>query len=120
MPCSAASIERRAPPASLSLGSPRGLATLYVIFTLASNLLDRLAWKEIGTPYTDFLSFVLLIPIGSVLYRAQKIVNVACGNPTGQTNRRLSASNYLWIVLGLLLWLLTLLDLYEIIFGLPV
>ena len=100
--------------------SASGIATLYVICTLASNLCDRLAWKEIGTPYTDFLSLILLIPIGWALHEAQKVVNLACGDPAGKTNRRISGLNYLWIFLGTFLWLLIFVDLYDLVFGLPV
>ena len=43
--------------------SPDGLATLWVILSIANRIFDRLISKEIGFPTTDIIGFLLLIPL---------------------------------------------------------
>lgn len=88
--------------------SPGLLATAFVMMQIASSLCDRLAWKEIGSPYTDWVAFALMPPIGYVLWRIQDAANHACGQPDGDSNRRITWANGVWLVLGALLWLLVL------------
>lgn len=85
---------------------PAAAATVYVIAQIGGNVLDRLASREIGSPYTDLAAIALVVPAGLALLRMQHAANRASGDPHGDGNRRLTAANYAWIVLGALLWLL--------------
>ena len=80
--------------------NPQALATSFVIFQLVNNIIDRL-------PKTDFdnieigIELVVMLPVmGSILYAAQRAINVACGDPDGERNSTLSVANWLWIVIG--------------------
>ncbi|SFL10779.1 hypothetical protein [Lysobacter sp. cf310] len=91
--------------------SPATAATIYVISKLASGVLDRLAGREIGSPYTDMLSLVLLVPLGVSLLSLQRAANHASGDPQGESNRHFTWANYLWLLAGALLWLMVLIGL---------
>lgn len=95
------------------------LALLYVVFRIVENVSDRLAWKEMGSPHTDIVALVSLLPIGWILVQAQKAANIACDDPDGETNSKLTRPNYFWVILGVLLWLLVGVGLYDTIVGLP-
>ena len=83
-----------------------GHATLTVIIMVVSNLVDRLANKTIGSPYTDYLALLLLAPMLMLLLKAQPMINAACGDPSGQGNSKFTAANYVWFALGALFWAL--------------
>ena len=97
--------------------SPGVLASGYVIFQIVGSLCDRLAAKEIGSPTTDIIGLLALGPIVYCLWGIQDAANRACGQPNGESNRDFTWANWVWIVLGLLLWGLVLLGL-AMIFGL--
>jgi hypothetical protein len=103
---------RRSDAARTFFWSPRSLATGYVVFSILMNICDRLSFKNIGSPLTDLLGFVLLVPIVLILLRAQQAANLAAGDPEGTHNSRLTLANIAWLILGTLLWLLSLLGLY--------
>ncbi|MDH5434214.1 MAG: hypothetical protein OEY19_09730 [Gammaproteobacteria bacterium] len=96
-----------------------GLAVIFIISSIISNVSDRLSAKEIGSPVTDLIGLVLIPVIAWVLYKAQKVANIACGDPAGELNSELTAANYIWILLGLGLWAMVLLGLYVILIGTP-
>jgi hypothetical protein len=81
-------------------------ATLVVIFNIASNILDRLSRKEIGTPYTDIAAILAMVIVGGLLFYVQKIINFACNDPLGEANNTLTGLNYLWISLGAIIIIL--------------
>jgi hypothetical protein len=97
--------------------SPGSLATMYVICTVVGHVCDRLARKSIGSPVTDFSSLLLLPLVGFALYKAQDAINVACDEPNGESNGDLSWANWVWIVLGAILWLLIAIGLYYMLLG---
>lgn len=94
--------------------APAGLATFYVLLAVTSNIFDRLAMKEIGSPATDLVSIVLFPAIYLILLRAQKAINTSQNDPEGNSNKKLTAANYIWIILGLALWGLVLLGLLAV------
>lgn len=96
---------------------PGHVAALYVIFAVLSNVLDRVAAKEIWSPEADVLSLLFIVPVFYALLTAQKAVNLAEGSEAVATNDRLTWVNAVWIALGLLMWALTILGLL-MIFGL--
>ena len=81
-----------------------GLATLYVILTIASNAFERMATKGIGLPYSNIAGYLILLFLGLIFFNAQKTANLASGDPEGENNNSFSPANFLWIVIGLCLW----------------
>ena len=94
-------------------------ATVYVIFTIVGNIADRLAYRAVGEPLTDFIGILVLPVIAWSLYKAQLAANIACNDPDGARNNELNALNYLWLFLGSLLWILIGIGLYDLTVGLP-
>lgn len=97
--------------------SPGALATGYVLSALAGNVLGRLSGKDIGSPITDVLALLMLVPETYVLYRAQLAINVAEGDPSGLRNSRFTAANIIWLVLFGLFWLAVIAGLFLIFSG---
>lgn len=91
--------------------NPGGLATTYVVFSVLSQVLDRLSMKEIGSPYTDILSLLALPIIYVALAKAQKAINFSQDDPLGTSNSTFTPANYIWFALGILLWLMVLVGL---------
>ncbi|QNP39389.1 hypothetical protein [Lysobacter solisilvae (ex Woo and Kim 2020)] len=88
---------------------PNLLAWGYVVAQIISTVCDRLAAKEIGSPTTDLVATVALLPIGYCMWGLQKAANLACAQPHGESNRDFTWANWVWIVIGALLWLVILL-----------
>jgi hypothetical protein len=84
--------------------SPGAHATVFVIFSIVGSVLDRLSANSIGSPYVDVLSILTLLPAAYAMLQAQKAANAACGDPKGATNARLTPANYVWLIIGLVLW----------------
>lgn len=91
--------------------SPSVIATLVVILQIISNGLERMAARSFGSPTTDVLSLLSLLPLGGALWVIQSAANAACGDPRGRRNAKLTAANYAWIALGLLFWIFALVGL---------
>ena len=84
--------------------NPTMLATIYVIATVAERLIDSLI-KQAKLPsglgsYTWLATPILIY----VLYKAQIAANIACGDEDGESNRKITVFNMIWIFIGLLLW----------------
>lgn len=84
------------------------ITVVYMFAYVASTVSDRLSGKEIGSPYTDYISIILLPVIGWALYKAQLLANAACNDLNGDSNNKLTPLNYLWLFLGGLFWILVL------------
>ena len=80
------------------------LATLYVVVTLISTVMGYGS-----NVFLVLLSFTLIIPIWYPLYSAQYKINVICGDPKGDNNSEFTAANYVFIVLGLIVWVIGIL-----------
>ena len=92
--------------------SPRTLATGYVVFSILMNVSNRLSVQNIGSPITDLLGCVVLIPIVLILLRVQQAINLAEGDPEGARNSRITLANIAWLIVGAVLWVLVLLGTY--------
>jgi hypothetical protein len=92
--------------------SPGAIATAFVIMEIASNLCGRLSGRNIGSPFTDYVPFVLMPFIAIVLWQMQVAANLACGQAEGESNRHITWANVVWFVLGGLFWLLVLAGLF--------
>ena len=62
------------------------------------------------------MGLMALLPISYCLWGIQNAANIACNEPHGESNRTFTWANWLWIVLGLLLWGLLLIGL-AMVFG---
>lgn len=89
--------------------NPGGTAAVFVILTIASSILGRLSWREIGSPTTDLIGLALVPLLAVILVRPQKAANLASGDPGARTNSGLTLANWIWIVLGAIVWLLAIL-----------
>ncbi|MBV8635486.1 MAG: hypothetical protein JO002_13415 [Burkholderiaceae bacterium] len=78
---------------------PGLLATGYVIATIVNRILDRTP-DSMDKVVLPIELFIMLPLVGYLLYRAQVAINIACGDPTGASNAKLTWANYLWMILG--------------------
>ena len=83
---------------------PNLLAGFYILVILLSALTDRLAVNSIGTPYTNIMFFPFLLLECYILFRAQAMINLVCGDAVGNTNKRFTPVNILCIALGGVFW----------------
>ncbi|MBV6822182.1 hypothetical protein [Pseudomonas sp. PD9R] len=83
-------------------------ATVFVVLTVAANLLDAVAKRVDGF---EFLVgwLLLIVPLRAfVLSKTQPMINFAANDPEGLSNSRFTALNYLFMVPGALFWGLSL------------
>ncbi|WP_296953255.1 hypothetical protein [uncultured Massilia sp.] len=79
-------------------------ATVAVAWMVLSEVIDRLVGGTAG----DVVSIACIFPLLFLLLHAQRMVNLACGDPDGRANDRLTGANKLWIGLGALAWLVAI------------
>ena len=89
--------------------SPGAIATGYVVLTLIGYVAGRFPSDQV--PLLDVLPFLLIAPITYLLAQIQRAANLACGQPEAESNRRLTWANWIWLVMGGVLWLLFLIGL---------
>ncbi|WP_426209512.1 hypothetical protein [Massilia sp. TWP1-3-3] len=87
-------------------------ATLLVALLILSNVMGRLAGKNIGSPYTDYISLLLLVPLYFSFHRAQQFINISCGDPQGISNSKLTGANWAWMFTGAVFCLLAAVGLF--------
>jgi len=75
--------------------------------------MDRLSAKDIGSPYTDIASLAVLPILYFTLLTPQKAINMSQNDPTGSDNNRITAANFGWIFIGVLLWILGIIGLLD-------
>ncbi|HZW17446.1 MAG TPA: hypothetical protein VFF71_01410 [Luteimonas sp.] len=86
-------------------------ATMFVVLSIVSAIVGRVAARVDAMTQLDYLGIALLLPVGMAMAATQRAANAACQDPGGSANARLTAANWLWIVLGCLLWTLILIGL---------
>lgn len=91
---------------------PNSTATQFVILSILENVFSKLSGWDKGVPLTSILSLVALGLVGVTLARAQFVANLASGDAKGASNARLSGLNYLWLVLGGVIWLFALIGIF--------
>jgi hypothetical protein len=87
-------------------------ATVMTILLVISKALDRAAYRSIGSPVTDVLSILILLPLLAYFLSVQDKINLVCNDPEGEGNARFTAANYAWIAFGAVLWLLVFIGLF--------
>lgn len=90
--------------AALARWDNKALATKLVATMIVSNIVDRLSYRGIGSPFTDIASLLILVPLLTQFLNAQQMINAACDDPDGESNSRFTEANYAWIVVGVLYW----------------
>ncbi|MEL7184814.1 MAG: hypothetical protein AAFN50_00085 [Pseudomonadota bacterium] len=94
--------------------SPNLIATLFVLLTIINRVADRVMPEALISGWVILFSASLWFVLPALLVPAQKAINAACSDPNGASNRKLTAANYVWLLLGLLLWAVVLLGLAAI------
>ncbi len=84
------------------------IATPTVLLFIASSILGRLSWNNIGAPYTDYINLLLLLPTYYFANLARNYVNEVSGDKDGKANAEFTAANWVWMVIGTLWWCLIL------------
>ncbi|KQW93989.1 hypothetical protein ASC94_15715 [Massilia sp. Root418] len=79
---------------------------------VVSNTLSRLSSRAVGSPYTDWLSLLTLIPLALCFLPVQNQINARCGDPAGSSNDKLTGANLAWCVVGAIIWILALIGLF--------
>ena len=92
------------------------IATLFVIVSIGSNVVGRLSGEGIGMPTTDIIFTITLFVFPAMLLKAQRGINLACGDPEGTANNRLTLANWIWMVIGGLILILVVFGLFITIF----
>lgn len=88
------------------------LAGIVVALIIISNVLDNTSAKSIGSPYTDWLSVIILVPLVFTMHKAQLAINVSCDDAEGKSNDAFTWANYVWLTLGCMLWILAMIGLF--------
>lgn len=84
--------------------NPEAQATLLVVLLVISNVLDRVSSRIETVGFLDVASLLLLIPLAFTFLKAQTAINLASHDEDGASNSRLTAVNYVWIILGAIVW----------------
>jgi hypothetical protein len=87
------------------------LATIYVVFAVGCQICSNLSDNGYGNPITLYVS-LLILPVSCwVLYNAQSLANYSSNDVKGESNSELTALNYMWVITGVVFWLLVLIGL---------
>ena len=88
------------------------LATVFVLLTVISNILEVInrESEEIGA--IDYTGMIILVVLVWPLYVVQGVVNKVNNDPKGELNSSYSIYNYIFIVIGVLFWLLVMIGLF--------
>lgn len=91
---------------------PQAQATLLVVLLVLSNIMDRVASRVAEYGFLDVASILLLIPLAITFLKAQAAINLASNDVDGASNSHLTGLNYLWIVIGAILWVFVFIGLF--------
>ncbi len=85
-----------------SLATP---ATIFVVSTIAYRIVEKLT-ETTPIIWDVFIVIGFLALDYWALWQGQEQANIACNDPDGESNDNLTGLNYVFIVLGVILWLL--------------
>lgn len=86
--------------------SPGAWATLYVVSVIGARMVNRFFETALSNAAYFAVMLGSQIAIGLFVFHSQRAANIACGDREAAANRSLTAANWIWLLLGLLLWLL--------------
>jgi hypothetical protein len=84
---------------------PNLWATLVIISMILDNVLARIESTNI---FINMFIFINVFARGYFVYQAQAAINIACNDPEGASNKNLTWVNFVWIIPGMILFLLAL------------
>lgn len=84
--------------------SPGMWATTYVISAIGGRIISRLPDSIVPALPGFGIGMLLLVANVLALVHAQRAANLASGDPDATGNSRLTAANWVWLVLGGLYW----------------
>ena len=87
------------------------LATVFVLLTIVSSVLDTISRKTSSIGMADYISFALMFILMWPLITVQRTVNSVNNDPSGEINSSFSFYNYVFILLGVLVWILAVVGL---------
>ncbi len=93
--------------------SPNVAATVYVLAGVIGSVINQISTQTAASSMFSFISFALLIPMVWSCYKAQQAANIASGDKAGEQNSNITPVNLVWIILGILLWVLLLFGFYK-------
>lgn len=87
------------------------LANGIVTVLLVQGLSNRMAGREFGSPFTDWLAVAAIPLLAWLKWKVQRATNAACADPDGDLNREFTTANIAWLLLGAIFWCLLALGL---------
>ena len=96
---------------SLMLEAKGWLWAFGIIAVLFNPLIPIHLTREIWAAFDIGAAVIFIISIfviGWVLYKAQIYANIACADAAGTRNCQFTVANYLWMILSILFWALSL------------
>ena len=94
--------------------SPGTNAGMYILFVVLSNVIDFFEAEFSGPSewiYWLIVLGTLFVPIWAVS-NAQRVANLAAGDPTGASNSQWTIANYVWCLVLALFWALAIYGLF--------
>lgn len=85
--------------------SPGMWAGAYVISAIGGRIVKRIPDAVLPPLPSIWVAMLLMALNATALVQAQRAANLACDDPSGAGNSRLTAANWVWLVLGGLLWI---------------
>ncbi len=82
------------------------LAAIFVILTIVSSILDRTAENSPTIGIVDYASLAIVFVLLGPIYMVQEVVNKINDDPQGRLNSSFSIYNYIFIIIGVLMWML--------------
>jgi len=100
-------ISRRLEAEGLGRWDYIGSATVYVVLVIASTALNFIVGGE-APGVLNLVTILVSLACAMPLVTFQKMANRASGDSLGQGNAQFTWANVLWILLGTIIWALTL------------
>jgi len=90
------------------------LATVFVILTIISSILDGAAESSVAIGMMDYASIGIVFILLGPIYMVQEVVNNINDDPLGRLNSSFSIYNYIFIIPGVLMWMLVGIGLFQL------
>ncbi len=88
------------------------LATVFVLLSILSNILEVINRESEVIGEIDYTGMIILVVLVWPLYVVQGVVNKVNNDPKGELNSSYSIYNYIFIIIGILVWLLVMIGLF--------
>lgn len=84
------------------------LATPTVILLILDRIIEKVVTNTETIGIFDAVGMLMIFVIGGAVFKAQLSINKASGDEFGESNSSFTPLNFLWILLGLSLWVLVI------------